>query len=74
MSDMNPKLFYTLKLSHLQTLERELRTLHSQIVELHTLERSASAPEWKPIEDIDTDFRNLLATVQCLRTEVQPLV
>lgn len=70
---MNPHLFYTLKMSHLQSLERELRALRNQLNELQALEREAPAPEYEPLDSLDTDYINLIAAVQRLRTEVQPL-
>lgn len=70
---MIPQLFYTLKMSHLTSLEFELRQMKNRIKELHVLEENATDPHFKEIDAIDEAYIGFLSTVQRLRTEVQPL-
>lgn len=70
---MIPQLYYTLKMSHLSSIEYDLRQMRNKLNELHVLEKNAAAPEFNELEEMDKMYLDFLSTVQRLRTEVEPL-
>lgn len=73
MSEFTARLFYTLKMSHLTSLELQLRDMRSRLNELHTLEGTAPDPHHDDLERLDKAYIAFIASVQDLKSEVRPL-
>lgn len=67
------KLFYTMKMSHLTSLELQLRDMRGRLNELHNLESSAPDPHHSDLERLDQAYIAFIASVQDLKSEVRPL-
>lgn len=70
----NPKLFYTMKLAHLRTLERTLLDARKTLSELSRLEEESPAGDVSELFFINDDLNSLESSVTTLAESVEGML